>query len=198
MATFALLVRGRDASNALDLNFGEIAFKRAILSFIRSLKDCPGFENAHIIKMSHQAEVRATRRVMGDYILTKQDCIDGRKFRDGIAVTPPRSQHLGLGKDLADAPPGAQILHGIPYRCLLPRNVEGLLTVGRCISTDFEALQGHISIPGCMLVGQAAGVAAALAGKTDVLPRKVDVAAVQNCLTEMGGELEKGIPRGDL
>ena len=188
---FALLVRGKDAVNAADLNFGEIVLKQAILNFVRALRDCPGFEKAHLIKLSHQAEVRATRRVMGDYVLTKDDCVQGRKFPDAIAVTPPRGQHKRTV--FADAPPGTQVHHGIPYRCLLPRDVEGLLTAGRCISTEFLALQGHLSIPGCMLVGQAAGVAAALATKEDITPRQMDVSAVQRLLTDMGADLDKGI-----
>ena len=198
MVTFALLVRGKDASNAADLNFGEIAFKQAILNFLRSLRNCPGFEKAHLIKMSHQAEVRATRRIIGDYVLTKEDCISGRKFHDTIAVTPPRGDHLGPGSALNHMPPSAVIMHGIPYRCLLPLNVEGLLTAGRCISTEFEAFQGHPSIPGCMLLGQAAGVAAALAARDEIVPRKVDVTTLQNRLIEMGAELEMGIPAGKL
>jgi len=191
MVTFALLVRGKDASNAVDLNFGEISLKQAILNYVRALRDCPGFEKAHLVKLSHQAEVRATRRVMGDYVLSKEDCVEGRKFPDAIAVTPPRGQHLAT--IFADAPQGTQVFHGIPYRCLLPKTVEGLLIAGRCISSEFLAFQGHLSIPGCMLVGQAAGVAAALAAKKAILPRQVDVPAVQKHLTEMGAELDKGI-----
>jgi hypothetical protein len=193
MVTFALLVRGKDASDAMDLNYGEIVLKQAILDFVRALHDCPGFENAHLIKMTHQAEVRATRRVVGDYTLTKNDCVQGKRFADAIAVTPPRGQHLGAGKALADVPPGTQILHGIPYRSIVPKNVEGLLTAGRCISTEFEALQGHLSIPGCMLVGQGAGAAAAIAARENVLPRQVDVSEVQRHLEEMGAELKDGI-----
>ena len=191
MATFALLVRGKDASKAVDLNFGEIALKQAVLNFLRSLKDCPGFEKAHLIKLSHQAEVRATRRITGDYVLTTEDCVEGRNFPDAIAVTPPRGQHLRTVYN--DAPAGTQVFHGIPYRCLLPRKVEGLLTAGRCISTEFRALQGHLSIPGCMLVGQAAGAAAALAVRKDVPPRNLDVSALQKRLTEMGADLSNGI-----
>ena len=192
-ATFALLVRGKDAVEAGDLNFGEIAFKKAILRFVRELRECPGFENAHIIKFSHQAEVRATRRIGGDYVLTKEDCVQGRKFPDAVAVTPPRSQHLGKGKALSYAPPGTQIFHGIPLRCLLPRNLEGILAAGRCISTEFDTLQGHLSIPGCMLVGQAAGVAAALSARGKVTPRNLDVKTVQALLVEMGADLKEGI-----
>jgi hypothetical protein len=196
MMKFATLVRGKDAANAMDLNWGEIALKQAMLNFLRRLKNCPGFEKAHVVKMSHQAEVRATRRVTGDYVITKEDCVAGRKFPDAIAVTPPRTQHYNTV--FRNAPPGTKVFHGIPYRCLLPLNVEGLLTAGRCISSEFLAFQGHLSIPGCMLVGQAAGVAAALAAKNEVVPRRVDVKAVQKRLIEMGAELEKGIPGGKI
>ncbi len=191
--TFAILVRGKDGCNADDLNAGQIAMQRAVLRFVRCLRECPGFEAAHLVKMSHQAEVRGTRRVMGDYVLTVADVIGGKRFPDTIAVTPPRSQHLQVGKPLANVPPGTSILHGIPYRCLLPLRVEGLLVAGRCISTEFETLQGHVSIPGCMLLGQAAGIAAALAAKENLTPREVDVATLQRRLREFGAELDNGI-----
>jgi hypothetical protein len=191
--TFATLVRGKDGCNAVDLSAGEIALKKAALHFVRALRECPGFEAAHLIKMSHQAEVRGTRRIMGDYVLKVTDVIGGKRFPDTIAVTPPRSQHITAGKPLADAPPGTTILHGIPYRCLLPREVEGLLVAGRCISTEFETFQGHVSIPGCMLLGQAAGIAAALAAKENVTPRHVNVATLQGQLREFGAELDTGI-----
>ena len=110
-----------------------------------------------------------------------------------MAVTPPRSQHLGKGKALSDVTPGTQIFHGIPLRCLLPGNLEGILTAGRCISTEFEALQGHLSIPGCMLVGQAAGAAGAMAAQGKVPPRALDVKALQDQLVQMGAELKEGI-----
>lgn len=185
----------------MDLNFGEKALKQSMLEFWRLLRGCTGFEKAHIAKLSHKAEVRGTRRIYGDYILTKQDVIQGSKFPDSIVSTPRRGQHskqdvILLGVPNA-APETTKGMHGIPYRCLLPKNVEGLLTAGRCISTGFEAMLGHPSIPACMLIGQAAGAAAALAADKGILPRKVDVGVVQKRLTDLGADLSGGIENSD-
>jgi hypothetical protein len=202
MTMFWLIVRGKRATDAMDLAFGERALKQSILEFWRFLRDTPGFENAHIVKLAHKTEVRGTRRIMGDYALTKEDVIQGSKFPDSIASTPRRPQHGRGGGDVSIAGKprmsqgSAKGMHGYPYRCLLPKNVEGLLTAGRCISTEFEAVLGHPAIPACMLIGQAAGAAAALAVEKGVVPRQVDVGVVQTRLTEMGAELDGGIGDG--
>ncbi len=199
IATFWLIVRGKRGADAMDLNFGEKALKQSMLEFWRLLRDCTGFEKAHIAKLSHKAEVRGTRRIYGDYILTKQDVIQGSKFPDSIVSTPRRPQHGRGGGDTGikgvsnAAPETTKGMHGIPYRCLLPKEVEGLLTAGRCISTDFESMLGHPSIPVCMLIGQAAGAAAAVAADKGILPRKVDVGEVQKRLTDLGAEISAGI-----
>jgi hypothetical protein len=195
MMKISMLVRGKDASDAMDLSWGETALKQAGLLFLRELRKAPGFEEAHVIKMSHQAEVRATRRVMGDYVLTRDDCVNGKRFADAIAAHPPRGLHRKtVYRNVAS---GTRVFHGIPYRCLLPLGIEGLLTAGRCISSEFLAFQGHLSIPGCMLLGQAAGVAAALASRQNRSPRQVEVQELQRCLTEMGAELQEGLPAPD-
>jgi hypothetical protein len=199
IATFWLIVRGKRGADAMDLNFGEKALKQSALEFWRLLRDCSGFEKAHIVKLSHKAEVRGTRRIYGDYILTKMDVIQGSKFPDSIVSTPRRAHHGRGGGDtrvvgvpnVATEP--AKGMHGIPYRCLLPKGVEGLLTAGRCISTEFETMLGHPNIPTCMLIGQAAGAAAALAADKGVLPRKVDIGVVQKRLTDLGAEVNAGI-----
>jgi hypothetical protein len=195
MMKISMLVRGKDASDAMDLSWGETALKQASLLFLRELRKAPGFEQAHVIKMSHQAEVRATRRVMGDYVLTRDDCVNGKRFADAIAAHPPRGLHRKTVYH--NVAPGTRVFHGIPYRCLLPQGIEGLLTAGRCISSEFLAFQGHLSIPGCMLLGQAAGVAAALATRQNRSPRQVEVQELQRCLTEMGAELQEGLPAPD-
>ncbi len=191
LATFDLTMLGKDCSDAEDLNYGEIELKKATLNFVRTLRECPGFEHAHLLKLCHQAEVRGSRRIQGDYSLSKADVLEGRRFPDCIAVSHPRNRHVRTA--LADAPIGTQIWHGIPYRCLVPRKVEGLLTAGRCISTEYEAVHGHLSMIGCMVVGQASGLAAALAAENDITPRQVDVPTLQSKLRGMGAELDKGL-----
>ena len=72
----------------------------------------------------------------------------------------------------------------IPYQCLVPQNIDGLLVAGRCISCDHESLGTIRTIPTCMVTGQAAGVAAAVSAKQKIKPRNLDVRDIQNILVE--------------
>jgi len=75
-------------------------------------------------------------------------------------------------------------LISIPYGCLVPRELEGLLTAGRCISVDAMVHNCARLIPPCLATGQAAGTAAAMAVAQGVKPREVDRAELQMSLVE--------------
>jgi len=66
----------------------------------------------------------------------------------------------------------------IPYRSLVPKNVEGLVLTGRCISCEQAPFQSARSMAPAMAIVHASGCAAALAAKGDVAPRKLDVKAL--------------------
>ena len=76
--------------------------------------------------------------------------------------------------------------YGIPYRILLPRGVENLLTCGRCVSCDRHVMASLRVIPGCYITGQGAGMAAALAAAAGIVPRKIDTAALRKELRGIG------------
>ena len=123
-------------------------------------KNVPGFEAAFVLEFAPQIGIRETRRITGEYALTKEDAVAGRRFDDAVASGP----------------------FDIPYRCLVPKEIDGVLVAGRCISTTHEA-QGVIrNIPPCLITGQAAGTAAALAAKKGVKPRKLDVHLLREAL----------------
>ncbi len=74
--------------------------------------------------------------------------------------------------------------HGIPYRCLTPRGLNNVLVAGRCISCD-RAVQGSIRVmPPCLAMGEAAGLAAALAGKTTKNVHEIDIDLLRRRLRE--------------
>jgi hypothetical protein len=154
-----------DGLNPRDLTRVEVEGRRAVvkgLGYARS--SIPGLENAFLLDTSSQVGVRETRRIAGEYTLTMEDEVGGRRFEDAIASS----------------------LFDIPYRCLVPRKVDNLLVGGRCISTTHEA-QGPIrNIPPCMNTGQAAGVAAALAVKGGIQPRNLDHGTLREVLIEQG------------
>ncbi|MDF1512982.1 MAG: FAD-dependent oxidoreductase [Anaerolineae bacterium] len=183
-------IRGVDATDARDLTLAEIEGRRqtwAVVDFL--VRHVPEFENAYLIETAAQVGVRESRRIMGDYLLTLDDVRKGRKFDDGIAT-------VSFGVDIHDPVGKSQIgggitgVYDIPYGCLVPRDIEGLLVAGRCISGTHEAHASYRVKGPCVAMGQAAGTAAALATRFDVLPRGLDASALRQELIRQGVELE--------
>jgi hypothetical protein len=138
----------------------------AALEFVR--KNLPGFERAQLVDTAPQLGVRQTRLLRGEYVLTKQDVLERRWFADRI----------GRGRD-----------YYYPYRTLLPLGIENLLVAGRCFSATSDAQKMSREIPPMFVVGEAAGVAAALAVRQQLSPRQLDVAEIQAVLRGRGALL---------
>jgi hypothetical protein len=168
---------------------------RVYLNFLR--ERIPGFEEAYIVMESPTGGAREGRRIIGDYMLTEDDVLVGRRFPDVIARGGPRGPDLhsvtGLWGDGVASPFKAP--YDIPYRILLPKGVEGLLVAGRCVSATFAALGAVRDQATCMSMGEAAGAAASLAVRTGVTPREVDVAVLQEALLDQGVLLDIGEDR---
>ena len=168
---------------------------RVYLNFLR--ERIPGFETAYIVMESPTGGAREGRRIIGDYMLTEDDVLEGRRFPDAIAKGGPRGPDLhsvtGLWGDGVASPFRAP--YDVPYRILLPKDVEGLLVAGRCVSATFTALGAVRDQATCMSMGEAAGAAAAIAARDGVTPREVDVGAVQRALLDQGVLLHIGDER---
>ena len=150
----------------------------------------PGFEDAYLVQSGVAAGIRETRRIVGEYVLTGDDVLEARKFPDVIARgTYPVDIHNpeGRGTVLRTVPEGDA--YDIPLRCLLPRDLDGVLVAGRCISGTHEAHSSYRVTPTAMATGQAAGVCAALAAARGTAPRDIPFAAVQSGLLEQGADL---------
>ena len=159
-----------------------------ILAFLR--RHVPGLEQARLVASGAQIGVRESRRIVGEYVLTGDDCAGARKFPDAIARSAyPIDIHQPDGQGNLDRflPPGET--YDVPYRCLVPRGIDGLLVAGRCISTDHQAHGSTRVSPTCMAFGQAAGTAAALAVRLGVSPRQVPVDELQALLRRQGASL---------
>jgi len=180
-----------DGTNAEDLTYAEIEARRQMFELIKFLKErISGFENAYLLMSGAQIGVRETRRIIGEYILTGEDILEARKFKDVIARgSYPIDIHnpTGEGTIIKRPPPGES--YDIPYRCLVPKKVDNLLVAGRCVSTTHEAQAAIRVIPIVVAIGQAAGTAAALAVKLNVPPRNLDVSLLQKTLREQGANL---------
>ena len=165
--------------NATDPGFlteAEIAGRRQALEYARFLVDrVPGYEAASLISFGSQLGVRETRRVYGDYRLTRDDVLDARQFKDqvGLCGAPIEDHRPGTDTHWQYLPEGCAV--GIPYGTLLPRGIEGLLVAGRCFSATHDAHASVRSMAQCMAMGQAAGTAAALAVEAGLTPRELPI-----------------------
>jgi len=184
-------VTGALGTDPLDLSRAEIEARRQmgeIMAFLR--KYVPGFADAYVVQAGVHIGVRETRRTVGDHVLTADDVLGAAKFDDAIArASYPVDIHnpTGRGTVLKKLPPGEW--YEIPYRCLLPVGVEGLLVAGRGISGTHEAHSSYRVTPTAMATGQAAGVAAALAARTGLSPRALSAGAVRQELRRQGAIL---------
>jgi glycine/D-amino acid oxidase-like deaminating enzyme len=180
MATIMTRVADVDGTDPEALSHAEIEGRSQALEYERFLRDrVPGYANARIVSLSTQIGVRETRRVYGDYRLTRDDVLSARKFPDviGLCGAPIEDHHAGQDTRWAYLPEGETV--EIPYRTLLPQKVEGLLVAGRCFSASHDAHASVRSMAQCMAMGQAAGTAAALSVNQRCFPRELDVQALQ-------------------
>lgn len=151
-----------------------------------------GMESAILLDVAPVLGVRETRRIEGDYVLTEDDVRSEARFADAIGLSnAPLDIHEPGGE--GGAMIGVNSGYGIPYRCLLPRGVEGLLIAGRCVSVDSGAFASTRNTPACAITAQAAGFAAAECGRRNVTPRELPVEVVQQALSAIGTSLGSDI-----
>jgi ribulose 1,5-bisphosphate synthetase/thiazole synthase len=176
-------IPGKSCINVGDLTWVNVSVRKAMIPVYSYYKrNMPGFEDSYIYDSASQTGTRGSRRLVGEYVLTGEDARSGRKFEDTVLMFPQ-----GV---LLSWPAGNQAKNvGMPYRCLVPIKLDGLLAAGRCFSSDQAANTMFNVIPHCIQMGQAAGTAAALAVKNRVLPRNIDVKALQRRLIAQGVEL---------
>ncbi len=184
----ATRVLGRSGVSGADLALAEVegrAQARQVVEFLRGR--IPGFGGAHLLETPAQIGVRESRRVRGDYTLTADDVLGARKFEDAVARGAyPIDIHDPASGGLATRRLPAGEHYTIPYRCLLPQGGRNWLVAGRCISATHEAAASARISPVAMALGQAAGTAAALAARSGITPREVDVAELRRTLAERG------------
>ena len=178
-------LNGVDATDPKSLAKAEAEGRRQVREVLTLLrKHLPGGENIRLASLASTLGVRESRHVLGDVVLDKDDILEGRVPDDTIACCAYAIDlHGGKGET------GTLFLtvkdgefYGIPYRALVPRKVENLLVAGRCISATSMAAASLRVMPSAMATGEAAGMAAALAVRDGVSPRRVDVAQLRDAL----------------
>jgi glycine/D-amino acid oxidase-like deaminating enzyme len=176
--------------NATDpwfLTAAEMEGRRQALEYVRFLRDhVPGYERAELVALGTQIGVRETRRVHGDYRLTRDDVLAARRFDDdiGLCGAPIEDHRVGTDTAWQYLPEGSVV--GIPFRTLLVRDATNVLVAGRCFSATHDAHASVRSMAQCMAMGQAAGTAAGLAVAAGVDPRDVDRAVLRERLRDDG------------
>lgn len=156
-----------DGTDAWDLTAAQVCAKKAILRQMKFYKKyLPGFEGCYVTEVAPQVGIRESRRIYGAYRLSDEDVILCRKFDDYIARSNYpidihgynlTNKHMDMsGKDSVP-------YYEIPYRCLVPDGVKGMLIAGRCISASFTAQSSLRIQPTVRALGEAAGIASAMA-----------------------------------
>lgn len=144
---------------------------------------------------------RERRRIVGDFTMTVLDQIIGRTYPDTISQADSDFDTHGFTIEpylmLATPPRAQNYLVNIPYRCLLPRGLEGLLATGLGISMHRDAIP-LVRMQACIQnQGYAAGLAAAMASRDGLPLRKIDIRALQQQLVQIGNLPEEVLDHQD-
>ncbi len=177
-----------DSTKAEDLTKATIeGRKQAYESIEVYRKYIPGMENCYMISTPNTVGIRESRRIHGLYTLTKDDLLAMRKFDDSIGYGSffiDIHSVSGPGMDRKEYRPEKGFKYQIPYRILLPKDVDNLLVAGRCASCTHEALGSLRVMPQCGVMGQAAGAAAVISLNRGISPKEISVAELQKTLKE--------------
>lgn len=181
-----------DAANSMSMTEAHSKARYQVLdAYDVLLKGTPGFEKSQITAVASALGIRESRHIDGEYKITVQDVAEGTKFEDRIAV-------YGFGLDVHGRTEGetgnfkVEIAprYYVPYRSLLPKNCKNLLVAGKTISCQSQAVGGMRCMPAAMAMGQAAGLAAAIAIYDSVSLRELDVLKLQEHLRQRGAILD--------
>lgn len=192
---FALMANheyGVSGIDAAELTEATLRARAEVHQLVDALRRLGGpWKNVHVCATAEHIGVREGRRIRGLYEVTREDLINGARHDDAVcrvrfpvdihSTDPKRSK--AIVKDGVRAKP-----FDIPYRALIARDVGGLLMAGRCISGDFVAHSSYRVTGNAVPMGEAAGVAAALAARNHKLPQEVPWAEIRKAIEQMAGK----------
>ncbi len=184
-----------DGTKTEDLTQATLVCRRQIEKIISFLREyAPGYENCFCISSASLMGIRETRHFKGVYTLTEDDILRARQFPDWIV----RDAHFnfdihniegaGLDKNGVQHKFTQKNGYTIPYGCLIPEKLDGVLLAGRCISGTHKAHSNYRVMPICVGMGEGAGYAAAIAVKKGILPREVEASDIQDYILKSEGE----------
>lgn len=151
-------------------------------------ENLPGYENIKVIGSGTTTGVRESRRIMGDYVIDADELSAGKRFPDVIVHDALFIVDIHNPDGAGQAEDKIQYCqpYDLPYRCFLPKGLEGLMVAGRCISGTHRAHASYRVMSICMAMGEAVGIAAALSVQNGCTPRQLDVTLLQKTMTDKG------------
>lgn len=182
-------IMGVNSTDVESLTRGEIIGRAQADQVFRFLKKyVPGCADARLVSTASYLGIRESRHIQGEYCLTLEDILHAQVPEDSILLCANSVDvHGRFGPESNEYLPIEDgSYYGVPYRCLLPVKVEGLLVAGRPVSACSEAAGAIRVMPPCMAMGQAAGTAAALAVHSGKTPRQIDPQELCRVLKENG------------
>lgn len=182
-----------DGTNVFDLTKAEIILrKQAIMLENLFKKYVPGCAKAYISEIAPLIGVRATRCIIGEYVVQDDDIPSGKKFIDSVGrgtIHVDIHNPNGSGYDIR--PVKAGDWYDIPYRSLVAKSLKNLFICGRCISATSVAQSALRLYLNVFVSGQGAGTAAALCVKEKVNAKDLDVNLLQRTLEKQGVKIKK-------
>lgn len=177
---------GIDGTKAADLTRAEKICRSQLKPIVDFLREyVPGYENCYIISSASLIGIRETRHFKGVKTLTEQDIADAVQYPDAVVFDAHFNfdvhniEGAGLDKTGCQAKFTQKKGYTIPYGCMVPEVVDGLLFSGRNISGSHMAHSSYRAMPICVGIGEACGIAAALAVKQNIPLREVDPTEIQ-------------------
>ncbi len=193
--------RWADPTNPEEVSLAQVQARDILFQIIDFMRaNLPGFGNVAVLQTSTEAWPRESRRVRGVRRLEEVDVVENHSSSEGIAIGAGFLELHSASEGDTGAERGYEwksrfslidedIHYDIPYGCLVPRHIDGLLVAGRCISASHIAQSSVRMQVTCMATGQAAGVAAAMAIDSDIQPRHVDIPQLREALRRDGARV---------
>ena len=173
----------QDGLDVMNLSRLQQKFRLKIWEDVEKLRQQPGYEQVFLLDTASQLGIRTTRILDGCYQLTLKDTMTYRNFDDCIGVS---GAYTTINYDGRKVPEKERPYWQIPYRALLPRHTDNLLVAGRCFSYEEALTDDAREIGTCLVTGQGAGTAAALAIKGNDAVRNVSTARLKSELEAQG------------
>ena len=176
--------------NIIDATFltkKQIEGKKAIIRFRKFLREyMPGFENAYITEIAGILGIRESRRIHSEYIMTIHDILNYKKFSDAVAQSAyPIDVHgkdIQIDADYDKTVPEDERYWEVPFRVMIPLNINNMLVSGRCAGFDFLAQSATRIQLVCRAMGEAAGIAAATAVKQGKAFKDMEFDWIKECV----------------